>query len=244
MTNYEKKSNQIYIFTDFDATITQNDLTDVIFEKYGDFKGYLRKLVRNEINIFEYWEAFIRCLPSNFFENEMKELFEEEQIDAYFHQFYDLCKSENITLSIVTDNFDKIVEPYLIFNKINDFVLYSNKIKIENSKFEPVFPYASEGCQECISAVCKRNIIISNIPDEAIVIYIGDGFSDQCAVNYADVVFAKKYLAKYCSENRIPHYNYSSFFDIKIIVEKLLKEKKIRARYQAQLNRKRAFESE
>ncbi|MGB9702582.1 MAG: MtnX-like HAD-IB family phosphatase [Candidatus Kapaibacteriota bacterium] len=244
MINYEKNLKQIFIFSDFDATISQNDLTDVLFEKYGDFRGNLAKLINGTINIFEYWKEFIRSLPTNFFDNELQEFIKEEQIDPYFLQFYIFCKNENLPISIVTDNFDKITEPYLNYNKIEDFKLYSNKIKFEANIAIPIFPFASEGCEECMSAVCKRNVIISNVPDEAIVVYIGDGFSDHCAANYSDIIFAKKSLAKYCSENRIPHYNFSTFFDIKMIFEKLLKENKIRPRYQAHLNRKRAFEAE
>ncbi|HAW08700.1 MAG TPA: hypothetical protein DCW42_05965 [Bacteroidetes bacterium] len=60
----------------------------------------------------------------------------------------------------------------------------------------------------------------------------------------ADIIFAKKTLAKYCSENRIPHYTYKTFFDIERIISKLLYTGQLRHRYQARLNRKKAYENE
>ena len=249
-SNYKKNINKIYIFLDFDGTITQNDLTDVIFKKYGDFDGTLAKLINKDISIFDYWKEFAYALPEDFAKNGLNEIIENEQIDAYFANFLDLCNDKNIPIAITTDNFDLITKPFLQAKLSHDIYknniennIYCNKLFKDKSNYGPQFPYANENCQ-CMSAVCKRNVILSSTPDDSIVIYIGDGFSDFCAAEVSDIIFAKNTLAKYCSEKRIPHYTYKSFFDIVQIISKLLNKSQIRQRYQAHLLRKRTFEIE
>jgi len=76
------------------------------------------------------------------------------------------------------------------------------------------------------------------------LVYIGDGYSDFCMVEYSDIIFAKSILSRYCNEKRIPHYNFKTFLEIINVLKKLLREKKIKPRRQAQLNRKKAIENE
>ena len=47
-------------------------------------------------------------------------------------------------------------------------------------------------------ANCKRNHILNSSSDDDITIYIGDGWSDTCAAEHCDFIFAKKSLLKYC----------------------------------------------
>ena len=248
--NYKKNIKKIYIFLDFDGTITQNDLTDVIFRKYGGLDGALAKLINKDITIFDYWKAFASALPQDFEVNGLNEIIANEQIDPYFANFIELCKNNNLPIAITTDNFDLITKPFLqaklptdIYKNTLENNIYCNKLLKNGAKYIPQFTYANENCQ-CMSAVCKRNVILSSTPDDSIVIYVGDGFSDFCAADVSDIIFAKNALAKYCSEKRLPHYNYKSFFDIVQILSKLLNQSQLRQRYQAHLLRKKAFEIE
>ena len=55
---------------------------------------------------------------------------------------------------------------------------------------------------------------------------------------------AKNQLATYCNKNKIPHHPFRSFFDIRRIIEMLIKNKKMKKRNQAFLKYKSAFEAE
>ena len=37
------------------------------------------------------------------------------------------------------------------------------------------------------------------------IVYVGDGYSDRCPVQYADIVFAKGDLQTYCQEQNISY---------------------------------------
>ena len=77
--------------------------------------------------------------------------------------------------------------------------------------------------------------------DDEINIYIGDGYSDTCAAQYCDYIFAKRSLLKYCEKNRIPYYPFNNFSDVKKIVGQLSAKRKIKKRHQASLKRRDAY---
>ena len=77
--------------------------------------------------------------------------------------------------------------------------------------------------------------------DDEIAVLIGDGFSDVCAANYADIVFAKKSLASYCWKNNITYFDYDDFGDVKNKLQKILEKKIIKPRQNARVNRKDVY---
>ena len=89
----------------------------------------------------------------------------------------------------------------------------------------------------------KRNILINNTNDwdNEISVFIGDGVSDYCASNFADIVFAKKRLASYCWKNNITYYEFKNFNDIIIKLEKLKIKHKMRQRQNARILRRDVF---
>src|SRR6266850_1760275 len=75
------------------------------------------------------------------------------------------------------------------------------------------FPYfhqtCGHGCATCKPAV-MRLLNTTNAP----VIFVGDGLSDQYAVESADLVFAKNQLAGHCREHSIEHTSYSDLGNV------------------------------
>ena len=105
------------------------------------------------------------------------------------------------------------------------------------------FPHAAEGC-DCFCAACKRNVVLLRAAPDARIVYIGDGISDYCPAEHADIIFAKEQLAAYCNAHRLPHYPYTTLSDVATQLRKLIAKRRIRARHQAALKRKRAWEME
>lgn len=241
MAIYKKNIKRFQIFVDFDGTISINDLTDEIFKQNGKFELYLNKFLNQEITIFEYWEHFVQILPNDL-DSYLQEFLKKQQIDSYFQALLDYCFQKDYPISVVTDNFDYIVEFVWDYYKLPKIPIFSNKLVYDNG-WKAIFPFANENCGRH-SAVCKRNIIINHSTDDDIVVYIGDGFSDFLAAEVSDIIFAKGQLAKYCAENRIPHHNWKTFFDVKRILESYAQQENARKRHQASLHRKWAIEQE
>lgn len=238
-TNNNKK---VKIFCDFDGTITIKDLGDEIFKVFGKFEPFHSQLINGEINIKQYWNLLVPTLNDTK-ETDIETLALESDIDPYFEKFVNMCQKQNYSLSIVSDGFSSYITP--IFKKLDfeSLPVYCNHIDFDKSP-SPIFSGASESCN-CMSASCKRNVIVNNSTEDEIIVYIGDGYSDFCAAEHSDIIFAKKNLAAHCTKNRIPFFNFKTFFDISQIFDKFLKGKIVfRKRRQAELKRKQAFETE
>lgn len=240
MNNLKK---QIYVFCDFDGTITLKDIGDEIFIKYGKFEPYNSQLKNREISIHQYWQILCDSLSPEFNNETILDYIKDVEIDAYFFQFVKFCEENSIKLKIVSDGFADYIKPILNKFKLDYLDLSSNYFDYENG-IKPVFPGSSESCN-CFSASCKRNSILKNVSDDDFIVYIGDGYSDFCPAEHSDVIFAKKNLAKYCTENKIPHYHFHSFFDIiKIFKDIILTKGKLKHRRQAELKRMEAYYNE
>jgi 2-hydroxy-3-keto-5-methylthiopentenyl-1-phosphate phosphatase len=171
----------------------------------------------------------------------------EQATDPHFAPFVEFCQNNQVPLTVVSDGFDvyidAVLERELSEPLFKNLPRYRNELRFQDGIFTPFFPGRDESCT-CFCASCKRNSVLRNIPAEAIVIYIGDGYSDFCAAEHADIIFAKKTLAAYCNKNHFPHYPYASFSDVQAIVQGLLERRRLRPRHQAVLRRKEAFETE
>lgn len=235
--------NDIFIFTDFDGTITLDDLGDKLFLDFGQFEPFHTELLSHKLNIRQYWECLFQTLPDNVDEHFIRNWAATHQIDAYFSEFAEFCKGNSLPLAVVSDGFDLYIDAVLSNIDQNHLKVYSNKAKKINGRWQLTYPLATESCR-CLVASCKRNAMLKDVPTDAFIIYIGDGYSDFCAAQYADIVFAKKSLARYCFQQKIPHHNWRSFFDVINVLRKILHKKSIRPRHQARLLRMDAFKSE
>jgi 2-hydroxy-3-keto-5-methylthiopentenyl-1-phosphate phosphatase len=86
----------------------------------------------------------------------------------------------------------------------------------------------------------KRNVLMANTNEleKEISVFIGDGVSDFCVSNYADIVFAKQKLASYCWKNNITYYEYKDFNDIKNKFMKILEKESFKQKQNAKTLRK------
>lgn len=233
----------ISVFIDFDGTITKKDIGDRLFIEYGEFEPWHTRLVNKEIEIKEYWHELSKRLDKNLTPEMIAEYALKFEVDAYFKQFVGYCQEKNYKVSIVSDGFDVYVLPIVRNLGLTNLPIFINKLNFEANTFVPEFPGASESC-DCLCASCKRNSILSNTSSDDIFVFIGDGYSDYCAAEHSDIVFAKRQLAAYCNEKRIPHYPWSNFFDVLRLMKDIEKKKRFKTRHQAFLKRKKAFEVE
>lgn len=231
---------QIRIFTDFDGTITTIDLGDELFKEFGEFEPFISQLKSGIIDIKEYWARVCNSLKKDLTLEEIEKFAFTAEIDSNFVNFAEYCKAQNWKLSVVSDGFEEYILPILKKIGLEYLDVSSNKLKKTNVGFVPIFSKASESCN-CLSASCKRNVILSDSTEDEMLVYIGDGYSDFCAAEHCDVIFAKKSLAKYLSENKIPYHPFKNFFDVKRILKTIIENKKIKKRNHSFLLREKAF---
>ncbi len=234
---------KLKIFSDFDGTITLYDTWIEMGEHFIRDKQKWAETIRNfEEQKIGARECFLQecSLIVDFDLDEFNRIIDSQRLDPMFLQFVEFCRVRNLPLMILSEGMDYYINRILVNNNLN-IPFYANRIVFSPDKksIGLEFPNADSDCTKC--GTSKRNILMNNTADDEISVFIGDGFSDACAVNYADVVFAKKSLASYCWKNNITYHEYQTFGDVKKKLERILGSKKIKQRDSAKNKRREVF---
>ena len=232
---------KIKVFCDFDGTVTKVDVGDKFFETFGDPETYAKLVERwreGKINALEMWSKACETVKVDM--DEFEKFVLSQKIDEFFPNFVRFCGSRGIDIFIVSDGFDFYISKILKNYGLDNIKFFSNRFVFDGSEVKPVFPYPDSVCRRCGN--CKRNHMLTLSGEDEIIVYIGDGFSDMCPAEYADVVFGKGELYRYCREKNIPVYRFESFKDVMEQFERFLSgRKKLKKRWQAELKRREIF---
>jgi 2,3-diketo-5-methylthio-1-phosphopentane phosphatase len=231
------------IFSDFDGTITLYDTWIEMGEFFIKQKDKWAEVIKSfEEQKIGARECFLKecALVEDFNINDFNRIIDNQRLDPMFKVFYDFCNKNSLPLTILSEGMDYYIQR-ILDNYELAIPFYSNKIvfSADMKSIGLEFPYSDSDCDKC--GTSKRNILMNSTGDDEISVFIGDGFSDACAVNYADIVFAKKSLASYCWKNNITYHEYQTFGDITKKLEKFLNSKNIKHRQVAKLKRREVF---
>lgn len=199
------------VLVDFDGTITKLDTCDAMVREFArDGWQYYEKLWENgEISTEQCAIEISKLMDVD--EEKLINLLNGIEIDEYFIDFLNFCRSYGYKVVITSDGYDFNIKTVLKRYGI-EIEYYSNKMWFEDGKASVQFMNANGSCRKC--GMCKRDIL-NQFKDEGVyIIYIGDGYSDLCVAKYADEIFAKRVLKKYCEENGIPHIPFENFNDV------------------------------
>ena len=233
---------QFKIFLDFDGTITKNDVGEEIFRKFLD-ESIVKKIVDNlmadKISSRQCWESL--CESASITDkNGFDDFILSQEVDPALHRLVDYCEKNGFQLFVLSDGFDYYIEKILKRESLNHLKVFSNKLILnENGKLIPTFPYYNADCRS--SSNCKRTHIIENSSEEDYTVFIGDGNSDNDAIQYVDFIFAKDDLLKFCEVQRITYFPFKDFDDVIIRLNDLISKKRLKKRHQAELKRREAF---
>lgn len=241
----EPRLYRLHIFSDFDGTISPVDIGHALFDRFGAQEPWNSMLERGEIGIEEYWEAMVRELRVPLSDAAIDDFLRDLPVDPGFADLLALARSEEIPFTVVSDGLDLYIARYLAMHDAADVPYFSNAGRIDaEGGLTLRFPWKAEGCCRRFTIACKRNVVLGCAHPDARIVYIGDGISDTCAAEHADIIFAKGRLAAHCNLHRLPHYPFTTLHDVERRLRALLDRRRIRPRHQAMLLRKSAWESE
>ncbi|CAN5535367.1 MtnX-like HAD-IB family phosphatase [soil metagenome] len=231
------------VYIDFDNTISVGDAGDELIRAFGSFEPLHTELQQGAISVAEYYRRAASTFRSATTPEAIREWTLSVDIDPSFVKLVAWCTSEQIPITVVSDGFDVYIAPLMQRVGLSTVPVYCNRLVYTDGGFVPEFPGASESCS-CFCASCKRNTLLRHAAEDDVIVYIGDGMSDTCAAEHADVVFAKSTLAAYCTAHGIPHHHFKTLHDVVYILQTIATKNGFRSRRQAQLARKRAYERE
>lgn len=230
------------IFVDFDGTITRTDVGEALFLVFGDAeesKRIIERWINKEISSIESWQLLCKTVKK-FDEAKFEEFLTTIEIDPSFHDMIKYCNDNDYEIFILSDGLDYYINKLMNREGLSHVKVFSNHLEFDNEmSLIPSFPYTDEECKRC--ANCKRNHILDNSDDDDFTVYIGDGYSDTCAAQYADFIFAKSSLLKFCELNRISFFPFDSFSDVIARLESLGNKKRLKKRHQAELKRREVY---
>ncbi len=232
------------VYCDFDGTVSPVDIGNALFTYLaGDRARELAaRYVGGEITARE-------CLLSEaeaagfVSPQDIESFIGQFTVDEHFASFKDFCAGNGIPLTILSDGLDFYVARVLRKSGLGDCPFFANHLEFAGTDgkmtMRVTFPYRDAECEFCGN--CKRNHMLTSSGDDDIIVYVGDGVSDRCAVRYADIVFAKKSLIKYCQEANISYYEFSTFRDVQQRLESFVGTKRLRKRREAEMARREVF---
>ena len=201
------------IVVDFDGTITEQDLLDTIAQTFGDEEVYrevdegldddsltLNEVIRRE---FEPVRAPL---------GEVRDwVLENVRIRPGFRELVELARERDWRIVVVSSGFRELIEPVLEREGLGDLELLSNTVDPEPDGWKVRFR-VSETCEVC-GQPCKRSTAAA-LADGTELVYVGDGYSDRCAAELADVVFARRGLASYLEERGVAFERFEDFHSV------------------------------
>ena len=182
------------LFFDFDNTVTTIDVVDDLLERFSvddKWKTFEEAWQAGKLGSKECLEGQLRSVRVS--REALSRYLAAISIDSGFPTLLAFLKSRKIPAVIVSDGFSFIVREILRHQGITGIRAYCNRIRFSKDRLIPSFPYRDPNCPRC--AHCKKRHLLDH-PDKTLI-YVGDGLSDVCAAQEADIVFAKGNLLEY-----------------------------------------------
>jgi 2-hydroxy-3-keto-5-methylthiopentenyl-1-phosphate phosphatase len=190
-----KAPPQIRMFVDFDGTIALEDTTDVILERFAEPEWRIveaewlagrigsRECLARQVDL-------IRAFPY-----EIDDLVEGIPLDPHFLAFSAMCQDNAIPVTVVSDGLDRVVMNMLARGGLR-VPVRANRLEWRGKdRWRLAFPFGSDACRSA-AGHCKCSAL--DREPGSLRILVGDGRSDFCAAETADLVIAKGALAEHC----------------------------------------------
>jgi len=197
------------VILDWDGTATVDDTLIVALREFGDWQVYLdaaAALRRGEITLHEEIRRDAESIKTPL-EDVQAWLVENLELRPGFHELV-----ERFPTTIVSSNFRQLIEPILEREHI-DLEVRANEVEWHPEGWRARFT-TGEACGTC-GEPCKRAAMPAA---NGTIVYVGDGYSDRCAAQLADRIFARAGLARYLDEQAV---RYEAYEDLHQVVAAL-----------------------
>lgn len=208
------------ILCDFDGTISVEDITDTLLERFAR-PGWVdieQAWKRGEIGSRECMERQVALLDAS--REELDAHLDGMRIDSAFPAFVAATRAAGVPLRVLSDGLDHSIRRILANHGLADLPIVANHLCATGPRsWRLEFPWRDAGCR---SGNCKCASAATLHGQRQRVLMIGDGASDFCVAGEADLVFAKHRLIEHCRAAAIPHVPITGFADALALLPTLL----------------------
>jgi 2-hydroxy-3-keto-5-methylthiopentenyl-1-phosphate phosphatase len=222
---------KIAVLCDFDGTVARDDVGNLLFRTFardGDATEVVAMWKRGEISSRECLErevALVRCRP-----DELQGFVISRELDPYFKDFHDFALQRGIEVIVLSDGLDYYIERILLRNGLGGVEFYANRLRIDGATLKIEFPWYNRlDCTDC--GCCKTHHLNRYREHGYYIVYVGDGLSDRCPSESADLIFAKGDLLRHCRTRNIAHIEFRNFRDVeREVLKRLVLDGEFRSR--------------
>lgn len=206
---------------DFDGTISKQDTTDQILERFAEpawrsveqdwLDGRIgsRECMRRQVDL-------LRVTPV-----ELDAFIGGIEIDWGFSAFVRVCARHGIPVTVVSDGLDRTIRAVLGRAGLGSLPVVANHLESAGGdRWLLSSPYAARS-GDCTSGTCK--CAVADGLHRPLTLLVGDGKSDHCVAGEADLVFAKKGLIAHCREQGFAYRPFTDFSEATGLLEDLLR---------------------
>lgn len=216
--------DNIAIICDFDGTIAVRDVGHHFFGSFVPdvalWEELLEKWKIGLISSKECLQQEIDWIDATV--DDLDRFIEDEKLDPYFKDFVDFCNRRKYRFLILSDGLDYYIDSLLLNNGLGYLDFKANHLVLDDGKIAGIeFPWHDPiDCTLCGN--CKRFHVEELKGKGLYTIYIGNGYSDRCPAEYADLIFAKSDLLRHCEQKGIDCVKFDNFRDVERELTRIL----------------------
>lgn len=210
------------ILCDFDGTISVEDVTDSLLERFAhpDWLELERDWREGRIGSAQCMAGQIAWLDAS--PDDIDAHLATLRLDPAFPAFVDAVASAGMDLRVISDGLDYAIKAILHRYGLAHLPVQANHlVQTGPRSWKLETPFADADCR-VKSGHCKCTSAMRVRDNGRPVLLIGDGASDFCTATEADFVFAKHRLIEHCRHADIPHVSIVGFADAVDLLPALL----------------------
>jgi 2,3-diketo-5-methylthio-1-phosphopentane phosphatase len=211
------------LFCDFDGTLAQNDVGDMLFKTFANWPAcekLVQQWLRGEISSRECMER--EAVTARLAREQLDAFCDTQALTPGFIEFAEFCRRQNWPLIVLSDGLDYYIQRVLLRHGLDLPILANHLEFVPPDRIVTSFPYFGHSCGKCGN--CKGYHLRRLAKPGEKIVYIGDGYSDRCGAQEADIIFAKGDLAKWCEERGKEYLRFADFTQILYFIQKLSSE--------------------
>jgi 2,3-diketo-5-methylthio-1-phosphopentane phosphatase len=204
------------IVLDFDGTITEEDMLDRIALEFGD-----RHVFREVDDALESGRMTLHEVLRREYEPVRATLDEvlgwalpRTAVRPGLADLVRLAEERGWRVVVLSSGFRELIDPVLVREGLAGLEIVANSVAPGPDGWRVAFRDTTV-CERC-GEPCKRRSLeqILGSDRSGRVAYVGDGNSDRCAAETADLVFARRGLSAYLTRKGVPFEPFEDFFDV------------------------------
>ena len=205
-------SHKITIQCDFDGTLTNEDISFKILNRYAtiNWREMLKCYTDGKISVGQFNQEVFRSVKED--RSILLKFIEENQdVRVGVPEFLAFSQQNNFDLHIVSNGLELYIKQILASLGYNNIPIHAASSIFTADGMESIYhdPYGGETMEDYKVGYSRY---FKEQADE--VIYIGNGSSDFAPARLCHYVFSTDVLSRKCQENNVPHTHFDSLYTV------------------------------